>query len=310
MKKNRVIIDCDVGIDDAMALALAFAQKKYKIDLLVASAGNLTTKITLKNTLDLAYYFKQDIPVAKGADLPLNNVMPEFAVGVHGSDGMGGMNKKIPDSPYHPLIEPACEAMYRVLKLNGKNSTDIWLIGPATNIALLLTNHKDAKDYIKRIIFMGASIESVANSYSLYNEFNVMFDPYAMRVVFDSGCNLVVIPMEIGHNCYLSYSEIDQLDKLNNKTATLYCEMLKQHKDTHVLNGAAMHDPIVVYYALFPKRFEKKYVFTRVNQENAIGQAEFSISPSETKTTLCFSTDDKKFKQWVFKSFKKFKNLK
>ena len=253
--RRNVIIDCDVGIDDAFALALAFSQKKYNIKLISASCGNLNTDITSRNVLDLEFLFKKDIPVVKGESAPLSGVITVNAAHVHGNNGLG--NVILPKGTGILLKELAYEAMYSELVKNGKKGTDIWLLSAATNIAKMLLAHKDAGEFIRRIVVMGASVEGVSNSLEIYDEFNILFDPPAMKILLDSRIDMVFVPMEIGHHCYLRYQDIDKLAALNN-TSKKFAEMTKNYHDGHVKIGAAMHDATVVYYALYPKRFEKK----------------------------------------------------
>ncbi|MDE6583449.1 MAG: nucleoside hydrolase, partial [Clostridia bacterium] len=237
-KKQNIIIDCDPGVDDAIALLYALQSENLNVQLIATEAGNNHVKSITENAIHLTELFKSDVPVVQGVENPIKR-QASYALKAQGKGGLGGYNfnrKKLKKSP---LQESASDAMYNVLKAN-KEKTTIVSIGPMTNIAVLLNEHPDAKDYIKEIIFESGTKEKIYGK--PYKSFNVGFDPEAAEIVFKSEIPLVMVPMELGHIAYLDKDDI-KLFKKTNKIGKIFAKMFTKYHDHHVGDmGAAVHD--------------------------------------------------------------------
>ncbi len=248
MDKKDVIIVTDPGVDDAIALMYAIFSEQINIKLLAISGGNNPIINTVNNALFLMELFKQDIPVAVGLDHPLKRP-PFYAFNAHGKDGLGGIKVNPKKLTTSAIKQPAKDAIYEILK-NSESKMSIISICPMTPIAEMLEEHKDAKKFIKEIIFMGGTKEKIFGK--PYREFNVSFDPESVDIVIKSRIPLVMIPMELGHFAYLDKSDIRQFKKTNH-IGKLFAKMFKKYKDFHVGHlGAAVHDVCAVYYLTNP----------------------------------------------------------
>lgn len=308
-KKTHIIIDTDPGIDDAMALTIALFCKKLKVDLITTVFGNMSVDSSTKNTLDLLSILKKgEIPVAKGASEPLELKKIEYAVGVHGPDGtLGGYSFDRHDLKV--IDKPAYEAMFDVLKKNGKKGTTILCIAPITNIALLIVNYPECKDYIKEIVFMGGTIEGVDNPGNPYSQFNIKLDPHALNTVYESGIEFTSVPTELGHYSFLTPEEIE-FTKNFGKIGAMFGTMFGNYNDGHVKTGAATHDSCALAYVIMPKIFKTVPCAARIYlDQKRRGEMIFTLKVANTTQKVALHMDIPKFKKLYFDTLNKVKHL-
>lgn len=219
MNKLPLIIDCDPGIDDAIALLLLHNHKDmFDIKLMTSCSGNLSIETTTNNLCFFAKHFLDSVPVAKGYGKPLKLTFETRASDVHGQGGLG--NFTIDKQEYPILPELAHIEMYKILK-NSEEPVTIMTLGPMTNIALLITEFPEIKTKIKQIHCMAGSINGKGNI-KPYAEFNAYYDPHAFKIVVDSGIPFVLNPIEAGLNTCLKKENVKK--SLKN---TKYGKMIK-----------------------------------------------------------------------------------
>lgn len=200
MKKIPLIIDCDPGIDDAIALLLLYKNKeKFDIKLISACSGNLDIETTTNNACFFAKNFFDNTPVAKGYGKPLKIKFEANASDVHGDSGLG--NFKITKQDYPILQNLSHIEMFNILN-NSDEPITIMSIGPMTNIALLISEYPEIKSKIKQIYCMIGAISGKGNI-KPYAEFNAYYDPHAFKIVAESEIPLVLNTMEIGANTFV-----------------------------------------------------------------------------------------------------------
>ena len=206
-----VILDCDPGHDDAIALILALASPELKVLAVTTSAGNQTPDKTLNNALRiLTLLGRDDIPVAAGANKPLARELI-IADNVHGESGLDG--PKLPDPGFAPVAMTALELMAKCLRESPEPVTLV-PTGPLTNIALLLAAHRELKSKIARIVLMGGA--AGAGNWTPAAEFNIYVDPEAADMVFKSGLPITMCGLDVTHEAQVMDEDIERVRAITN----------------------------------------------------------------------------------------------
>ncbi|MDF5703500.1 pyrimidine-specific ribonucleoside hydrolase RihA [Aeromonas hydrophila subsp. hydrophila] len=250
-----VILDCDPGHDDAIALILALASPELKVLAVTTSAGNQTPDKTLNNALRiLTLLGRDDIPVAAGAPKPLARELI-IADNVHGESGLDG--PKLPDPGFAPVAMTALELMAKCLRESPEPVTLV-PTGPLTNIALLLAAHPELKSKIARIVLMGGA--AGAGNWTPAAEFNIYVDPEAADMVFKSGIPITMCGLDVTHEAQVMDEDIERVRAITNPVAQCVAGLLDffmiYHRDPKWgFAGAPLHDPCTIAWLLAPALF-------------------------------------------------------
>ncbi|WP_368204858.1 pyrimidine-specific ribonucleoside hydrolase RihA [Aeromonas sp. s5] len=250
-----VILDCDPGHDDAIALILALASPELKVLAVTTSAGNQTPDKTLNNALRiLTLLGRDDIPVAAGASKPLARELI-IADNVHGESGLDG--PKLPDPAFAPVAMTALELMASCLRESPEPVTLV-PTGPLTNIALLLAAHPELKSKIARIVLMGGA--AGAGNWTPAAEFNIYVDPEAADMVFKSGLPITMCGLDVTHEAQVMDEDIERVRAITNPVAQCVAGLLDffmiYHRDPKWgFAGAPLHDPCTIAWLLAPALF-------------------------------------------------------
>lgn len=311
-KRIPLIINCDTGIDDAVALMLVVKSDKFDIKLITTDLGNAGPKqsaINCNNILELIG--GPDVKICAGDGKCL--VRERMRVAVHGKTGMGTYVFE----PHSRVIsnDDAIDAMYETI-MNSPEKVTILCMSPTTNLAKLQIKHKDCwnSDKIERVVIMAGSIEELKEGEIPYAEFNVSCDPESAEYVFmkDPKVKVDVVPMEMGHTAYLDWEDVFKT-KNTNSVGAVFEYMFRNYKDRHVKNGIATHDGCAVAYMIDPTIFETEEDFAEVKYFDSIDSGILVITRNEdlkgTKpnVTVCSKVNVKKFKKLYFKLLKKCK---
>jgi inosine-uridine nucleoside N-ribohydrolase len=237
-----VIIDCDPGHDDAMALLLAVASPELELSAVTTVAGNQTLeKVTANAIRVLDVAGAHAVPVAAGADRAL--IHPARAAGeVHGETGLDG-----PDLP-GPSREPERRHAIDLIaeKLRQRPHTLI-PVGPLTNLALLLAVHPELKARIERIVVMGGAYG--LGNVSAAAEFNIWADPEAAHRVFTSGLDITMVGLDVTHRAMLSAARAEALratGRAGGVVADLHAFYRRFHLDVYGHDDTPVHDALAV----------------------------------------------------------------
>ena len=250
-----VILDCDPGHDDAIALILALASPELKVLAVTTSAGNQTPDKTLNNALRiLTLLGRDDIPVAAGAPKPLARELI-IADNVHGESGLDGPT--LPDPGFSPVAMTALELMAKCLRESPEPVTLV-PTGPLTNIALLLAAHPELKSKIARIVLMGGA--AGAGNWTPAAEFNIYVDPQAADMVFKSGLPITMCGLDVTHEAQVMDEDIARVRAITNPVAQCVAGLLDffmiYHRDPKWgFAGAPLHDPCTIAWLLAPALF-------------------------------------------------------
>ena len=250
-----IILDCDPGHDDAIAMILALASPELDVKAITASAGNQTPDKTLRNVLRmLTLLGRQDIPVAGGARKPLMRELI-IADNVHGESGLDG--PALPEPDFAPQTCTAVELMASTLRASPQPITLV-ATGPQTNVALLLNSHPELHDKIARIVLMGGAM--ALGNWQPAAEFNIYVDPEAAEIVFQSGIPIVMAGLDVTHKAQIHDQDIARFRQLGNPVATVVAGLLDffmaYHRDEKWgFVGAPLHDPCTIAWLLKPELF-------------------------------------------------------
>lgn len=263
---RRIILDCDPGVDDALALALALQSKRVELAAVTTVCGNLPVSRTTLNACRILDYFGSDTPVARGASKPLR-VPPLHARPVHGTDGLGDSPLLPPRSPRRVEHEDA-EAYIASCVESGART--IVATGPLTNIALAFQRHKKAMEDLEGLIIMGGSIHVPGNTDSL-SEFNFYADPDAADYVLrGTGVPKVLVPLDATHQVILTRAGLEEIG--DSAAGRLAKSILPKYQSRYIDSGFAgspLHDPLAVGFCLDSKFLELQPMFVRVETAGA-----------------------------------------
>jgi len=240
---QRVLIDCDPGHDDAVALLLALASPELELVGVTTTHGNQTLDKTTSNALRiLEFVGREDIPVAAGAERPLERDV-FVAAYVHGETGLDG--PALPPPRGEPVEQHAVDFLAERLE------PGVTLIptGPLTNVGLLL----DRGVRPERIVLMGGSIAE--GNVTPAAEFNIWADPEAAHRVFSSGLDVTMIGLDVTHQALLRPAQAERLrssGEVGRLVAELFDFYHRFHQQTYGWDGSPVHDAVAVAHVLQP----------------------------------------------------------
>lgn len=247
--KIPIIVDCDPGHDDAIALMLVAASPELDLLAVTTVAGNTRLAQTTVNAIRVLDLLGLDVPVAAGADRPIvrDLVVAEY---VHGVTGMDGPHLAPPSR--EPETIPAVPFIARVLE-EAPEPVTLVPVGPLTNIALLLASHPHLEEKIERIVLMGGSMGQ--GNVTPSAEFNIYVDPEAAHRVFASGIDITMIGLDVTHQALLRPPDAARLSRsgpVGRFVADLFGFFSAREPDSHGLGGAPIHDAAAIAHLVWP----------------------------------------------------------
>jgi inosine-uridine nucleoside N-ribohydrolase len=243
-----VILDCDPGHDDAIAMLLALASPELDVLGVTTVHGNQTLEKTTANALRvLDLVERPDVPVAAGADRPLQRELT-VASHVHGESGLDG--PALPPAGRPPLGDHAVDFMERTIAASPERVT-LLPTGPLTNVALLLERTGGAN--VERIVLMGGAIAE--GNMTPAAEFNIWADPEAAQAVLHCGIDTTMIGLDVTHSAVTSRAVQERLRKvgtIGGFVADLVDFFAVYHLETYGWDGAPIHDAVAVAHVIRP----------------------------------------------------------
>lgn len=238
MSKQKIILDTDPGVDDAVCLALTCAYDDI-LDLLAVTTigGNNYTAVTTQNALDLlALYNKSEIPVYYGEDQYLKRSFDPPVAQFHGANGLG--DYQIPASTSSKGDLKASEAIYHLCKANPQEVIVV-TVGPMTNLAKALLDHPDLSSLIKKVVVMGGGLN--CGNITPYAEANIGHDADAADIVFFSGLPIDMIGLNTTRQCPLPLAYFEELAQTMRQDVAEFIKALIIFR-----KGEPMHDAIAM----------------------------------------------------------------
>ncbi len=250
-RPRPIILDCDPGHDDALAIVLACASPELEVLGITTVAGNAELADTTRNALRvLTLLGRTSIPLATGADRPLIRaplVQPTF----HGETGLDGAD--LPEATVAPVAQSAIELTAALVRASALPVTLV-PTGPLTNIALFLRAFPSLHGRIGAISLMGGSL-GVGNT-TASAEFNVWQDPEAAAAVFESGIPILMAGLDVTHRALVLPGDIARLDGLGTRTGRIFADLMRffaiHHRDRYGWEGPPIHDAVAVGVLVAP----------------------------------------------------------
>jgi pyrimidine-specific ribonucleoside hydrolase len=257
-----IVLDCDPGHDDAIALLLALASPEVELHGVTTVAGNQTVGKTTANALRvLELAGRDDVEVAAGADRPLVRE-PFVAAYVHGETGLDGSD--LPPARGEPVAQHAVDFLAE--RVGG---ITLVATGPLTNVALLLARHPEVRP--ERIVLMGGAIAE--GNVTPAAEFNVWADPEAAKRVFASGLDLTMVGLDVTHRALVRTEHKERL-RAAGRVGRTVAELLdfydRFHREVYGFDGSPIHDAVALAYAFRPDLLETRELNVEVDCESEL----------------------------------------
>ncbi|WP_020612998.1 nucleoside hydrolase [Sediminispirochaeta bajacaliforniensis] len=311
---KEIILDCDPGHDDAIAMMLAIGNsEKLRVSCISTVGGNQILEKTTVNALDLLYLMKANIPVVAGQKGPLVRPL-EIAENVHGKSGLDG--PLIESSPYRPLDRNFIDVYTDILKASEQKVT-IVATGPQSNIATFILARPELKHKIEQIVFMGGSC--FGGNWSPKAEFNIYVDPEAAQIVANSGIPLVMCGLDVTHKATVTTQEVEDFSRIGNRTGVVLKELIDFYAKTAGKDFLCedegpkirLHDVTTIAYLLRPDIFTSRELFVTIDTSNSPysrGATIVDYDKLYSKTPnmrVCFGIDRSTFVNELFAAVKK-----
>jgi inosine-uridine nucleoside N-ribohydrolase len=253
---ERILIDTDPGIDDAMAILYAIAAPDIELVGLSTVFGNVTTEIATRNALQLLELAGIAVPVARGAEKPLRREPAPPADFVHGAEGFGEALLGAPSRNADP--RPAARFIIETI-LDNPGDITLVAVGPLTNIALALREAPEIAKAVKKVVVMGGAVRTAGNVND-HAEANIWNDPDAAAEVFAVEWPLTLVGLDVTEKVRCKHHDLNPMRALSpacghflNNAAEFY---FRFHEQTHGFTGCYLHDPSAVICATHPEWFE------------------------------------------------------
>ena len=244
----NIVIDCDAGMDDAVAIALAAAAPTLTIEAITSVAGNCSIATTTGNSLATVETLGLDVPVYRGEAGP-SDAAQRYGTALWGGDG------RLPlPVPRRTAAGDAVAYLTRRLDAAAPGSVTLCPIGPLTNLALLFDRRPDLVDRIAQLVVMGGAFNG--GNVTEHAEFNIWFDPPAAKRVFETSCPAVIVPYDLTQHIVVGAAAIARLAHATTPAARLSAKLLPLAGSEN--HPSSIHDAATIGWLLWPDLFESE----------------------------------------------------
>jgi len=285
---HRVILDCDPGVDDCIALLVALgASDRIDLRSICVVAGNVPVDVCARNALGvLSLAGRADIPVFSGCDRPLR-VAPSFADHIHGKTGLG--DAVLPAALASLQADHAVDHLCRELGSAEPGSITLVITGPMTNFATALRRDPTITAAVREVVIMGGAAHEGGNI-TPYAEFNIYADPDAAKRVLGSGCRTTLIGLDATLQFRCTPTRMDRLLSAGHQASRTAAAMIghvnRVYGEIYGAEGAALHDPCTIGYLLAPDLFDVREVAIDVDCSDGERRGQTRIQSTDTPSDL------------------------
>lgn len=264
---RKVILDCDPGQDDAVAILLALASPELEVLGITTVAGNVPLALTQRNARQVVELSGRSVPVMAGRDRPLVRPLVT-AEHVHGKTGLDGIALPEPSVPLDP--RDGVRFIVETLRREPEGTVTLCPLGPLTNVAAAFREAPDVAGRVQQIVLMGGGFFEGGNI-TPAAEFNIYVDPEAAAEVLASGRPLTIVPLDCSHGALTSRARIAAFRALGTRAGEVVASWLDFFErfdvEKYGSQGGPLHDPLVIAWLLRPGLFASR----RINVEVETG---------------------------------------
>lgn len=309
MKKRPVIIDCDTGTDDAIALIAAFGSDEINLRAITSVMGNAMQKDTQRNNRNICAYLGQDVVVAKGASRPIFPRKGDYDE-THGMTGMGDI--VLPEAEDYPYAAEMAPELIKRIAEEENGELELITVGAMTNIAITLCMYPEVAEKIKHLWFMGGAVRG--GNMNTVAEFNMWEDPMAANVVFNSGIPMTMVGLDVTEKAVMTKEDEEELRAYGTKAAVLTADLLDYMFRRNEKGGedAMMHDSLAVAAAIYPEclKFRDYYIAMDYSGRYTAGHTVVDIYSEygrKPNASVALEVDVPKFRKWIIGKIKNVK---
>ena len=311
MQKEKIILDCDPGHDDAVAIMLAAINPKIELLGITVVAGNQKLEKTVNNALKVCNHLNLNVPVYSGMSRPMIREQL-IADDIHGETGLDG--PKFEELKIKAEDKHAVNFIIDTL-MNSDEKVTLVPTGPLTNIGMAIRFEPRIIEKINRIVLMGGSYQ--LGNMTPAAEFNILADPDAAHIVFSSGVKIVMMGLDLTRQASATKEVVEKIKSLNNKASKLFVDLMEffaaSQKNVYGWSAPPVHDPTTIAYIIDPECIEVKPMFCEIElwSERSYGRTlcdYFGILKKEPNVDVAVKLDFDKFWNLVYENLKLYDN--
>jgi Inosine-uridine nucleoside N-ribohydrolase len=310
---KKIILDCDPGHDDMLAIILALSSKDLDVLGISTVAGNQTGEKTYVNALRVLNLIgRTDLKVSRGFDKPILRELVT-APQIHGVSGLDGAN--LPEPKGNETHKHAVDFIIETIMSSPEK---VYLVptGPLTNVAVSLIKEPCLKDHIEKIVLMGGAFHD--SNFTPGAEFNIYVDPEAAKLVFESGIPIVMVGLDVTNRALLTFEDIDYIESLGGKVSSVIAPLLrffgKANNEFFGFDGAPIHDALAVSYLIDPTVLTLKHLHVDIETKGEFTSGQtvvdyYNVTKKEPNAYVALDLDLPKFKKLIIDAIKYFDNI-
>ena len=300
MDKKKIIIDCDPGYDDAVALLLASGSPSVEVLAITTVAGNQTLEKVTRNALRVATLAGLEVPVAAGAARPLLRDEVAVAANIHGESGLDGTT--LPQATLKPDPRHAAQLIVDTVMNEPPQSVTLVPIGPLTNIALAARLEPRIVERVKEVVLMGGGYH-IGNVKPMA-EFNIENDPEAAHIVFEEKWPIVMVGLDLTYQALATQTVKDKIAAIHTPASDFVTQVLtrfsENYKKSKGFDEPPVHDACAVAYVIDPGVIEtrKAPVHVEYRGEYTSGMTVTDLrrkAPQDCHTAVAMKLDRERF---------------
>ena len=258
MSKKKIIIDCDPGYDDAVALLLAAGNPSVEVLAITTVAGNQTLEKVTRNALRIAKLAGLNVPIAAGAARPLLRDQTVVAANIHGESGLDGTT--LPEAQYNVDARHAAELIIDIVMKEPAKTVTLVPIGPLTNIALAARLEPKIVERVKEVVLMGGGYH-IGNIKPMA-EFNIENDPEAAHIVFEEKWPIVMVGLDLTYQALATQDVKNTIASIDSDAGRFVTQVLarfsENYKKSKGFDAPPVHDACAVGYVIDPTVIETR----------------------------------------------------